>query len=62
VMSALCQKRTSQVCAVKRFLFSDRLRRRERASGPIFFDALPQKGAQKSLLCGDVRRNPPRPA
>jgi hypothetical protein len=51
-MSAKCQKRTSQVCAVKRFLFSDRLRRREAAGGPIFFDTLPQKGAQqKSLLC-----------
>ena len=51
VMSALCQKRTSQVCAVNRFLFSDRLRRREAAGGPIFFDTLPQKGAQKNRSC-----------
>ena len=45
------------MCAVKRFLFSDRLRGREAAGGHIFFDSsprgsLPQTGAQqKSLLC-----------
>jgi hypothetical protein len=57
-MSALCQKRTSQVCAVNRFLFSDRPRRREAAGGPIFFDTLPQKGAQKNRSCVRYRAEP----
>src|SRR5262249_28223110 len=57
-MSALCQKRTSQVCAVNRFLFSDRLRRREAAGGPIFFDTLSQKGAQKNRSCVRYRAEP----
>ena len=35
-MSALCQKRTSQVCAVKRFLFSDRLSDAKRRAVTFF--------------------------
>src|SRR5262249_8771414 len=57
-MSTLCQKRTSQVCAVKRFLFSDRLRRREAAGGPIFFETLPPKRAQKKTSCVRYRAEP----
>jgi len=56
-MSALCQKQTSQVCAVKRFLFSDRLRGREAAGGPIFFSIAhlavhcPKKERNKNRSC-----------